>query len=352
MTDRRRETGDGRRATGGGGRPTADGKLAAPSTRRTRRSDHVFTQVTLLASLSVLLAACTQKPDAPPSPPVVTTEFDGEAALRYAAAQVAFGPRVPGAEAHRKAGDWIVAQMIQRGAIVTEQKWTHTTKAGRTLPLRNIIARFNPQATERVLYLTHWDTRPTADMEPDPADQLTAIDGANDGASGVGLFVALADALQKRPSALGVDLLFVDGEDYGDFGPPRVDVLLGSTYFASHLPEPGYRPVFGVLFDMIGDADLKIPQEINSVQRAPEVVQRVWSKAAEMGRGNIFVPREGQAVTDDHIPLLDAGLKVIDVIDLDYGPGNSYHHTLQDTMDKISIASLKIVGDIALALLR
>lgn len=320
-----------------------------------RRASHIgqaFTQYAVLAVASTLLAACTQKPDAPPAPPVVTTEFDGEAALRYAAAQVAFGARVPDSDAHRKAGDWIVAQMIQRGAIVTEQKWTHTTKAGRTLPLRNIIARFNPQATERVLYLTHWDTRPTADMEPDPADQLTAIDGANDGASGVGLFVALADALQRRPSALGVDLLFVDGEDYGDFGPPRVDVLLGSTYFASHLPEPGYRPVFGVLFDMIGDADLKIPQEINSVQRAPEVVQRVWSKAAEMGRGNIFVPREGQAVTDDHIPLLDAGLKVIDVIDLDYGPGNSYHHTLQDTMDKISTASLKIVGDIALALLR
>ncbi len=302
--------------------------------------------------LAVALAACAQKPDAAPEPPVVTTEFDGEAALKYAAAQVAFGPRVPGSDAHRKAGDWIVAQMIQRGAVVTEQKWSHTTKAGRTLPLRNILARFNPQATERVLYLTHWDTRPTADMETDPADQLTPIDGANDGASGVGLFVALADALQKTPSALGVDLLFVDGEDYGEFGPPQVDVLLGSTYFASHLPEPDYRPVFGVLFDMIGDADLRIALEDHSAQRAPEVVDRVWSKAEAMGRGDVFVRRSAGPITDDHIPLLDAGLKVIDVIDLVYGPGNSYHHTLQDTMDKISAASLKIVGDIALALLR
>ena len=338
----RRQTADGRGQTADGG----------PTTGSLRRARFACTQLTTLAVVTALLSACTQKPDASPEPPVVTTEFDGEAALKYAAAQVAFGPRVPGSDAHRKAGDWIVAQMLQRGAVVTEQKWSHTTKAGRTLPLRNIIARFNPQATERVLYLTHWDTRPTADAEMDPADQATPIDGANDGASGVGLFVALADALQKKPSALGVDLLFVDGEDYGEFGPPLVDVLLGSTYFASHLPEPGYRPVFGVLFDMIGDADLRIPQEINSVQRAPEVVQRVWSKAAEMGRGNVFVPREGQAITDDHIPLLDAGLKVIDVIDLDYGPGNSYHHTLQDTMDKLSAASLKIVGDVALALLR
>lgn len=350
MTDSGWQTADGSWQTADGRRQSAGGRASASLKKGARRTGQVFTSLVLLTSVSVLLAACSQKPDAPP--PVVTTEFDGEAALRYAAAQVAFGPRVPGSDAHRKAGNWIVAQMIQRGAIVTEQKWNHTTKSGRTLPLRNILARFNPQATDRVLYLTHWDTRPTADMEMDPAKQLTPIDGANDGASGVGLFVALADALQKEPSALGVDLLFVDGEDYGEFGPPLVDVLLGSTYFASHLPEPGYRPVFGVLFDMIGDADLRIALEDHSAQRAPEVVERVWSKAESMGRGDVFVRRSAGPITDDHIPLLDAGLKVIDVIDLDYGPGNSYHHTLQDTMDKLSAASLKIVGDVALALLR
>ncbi len=302
--------------------------------------------------LAALGSACSTKPDATPAKPAVTTEFDGAAALRYAKAQVDFGPRVPGSDAHRKAGEWIVAQMKQRGATVVEQTWTHTTRNGRKLPLRNVLARFNPQATQRVLYLTHWDTRPVADSDQDPANQLTPIDGANDAASGVGLFVALADALQKKPSALGVDLLFVDGEDYGDFGPPEVDVLLGSKYFAAHLPEPGYKPLFGVLFDMIGDADLRIPQEVNSAQQQPDVVQRVWGKAAEMGYASTFVPRAEQAITDDHIPLLKAGLKVIDVIDLDYGPGNSYHHTLQDTMDKISAKSLKIVGDVALALLR
>jgi hypothetical protein len=309
------------------------------------------TAVSILA-LATLAGACARKPDARPAPPVVTTEFDGEAALKYAAAQVAFGPRVPGSDGHRKAGDWIVAELKARGATVVQQTWTHTTKAGKKLPLRNILARFNPQATERVLYLTHWDTRPTADNESDPANQMKPIDGANDAASGVGLFVALADALQKQPSKYGVDLLFVDGEDYGDFGPPLVDVLLGSTHFARNLPDQGYQPVFGVLFDMIGDADLRIAVEDNSAQRAPDVVNRVWSKAEAMGRGDVFVRRSAGAITDDHVPLLDAGLKVIDVIDLDYGPGNSYHHTLQDTMDKISAQSLKIVGDVALALLR
>lgn len=308
----------------------------------------------LLLAVALMLPACTRRPDAPPAQvtPAATTEFDGEAALRYARAQVDFGPRVPGTEGHRKAGDWIVEQMKARGATVVEQHWSHTTAGGKKLPMRNILARFSPQATERVLYVTHWDTRPTADAESDPANQFKPIDGANDAASGVGLFVALADALKQKPPAMGVDLLFVDGEDYGTFGPPDVDVLLGSTYFASHLPEPGYKPVFGVLFDMIGDADLRIAQEENSVRQASDVVQRVWAKAAELGYGSVFVPASAGAITDDHIPLLAKGLKVIDVIDLDYGPGNSYHHSLKDTMDKISARSLKIVGDVALALVR
>ncbi|MEK7240872.1 MAG: M28 family peptidase [Gemmatimonadota bacterium] len=350
MMDGGRWTVDGRRWTVDGRRwMAASGRDVDGSGRRRAYSVQFTASFVLLAALA---SACGTKPDATPAQPAVTTEFDGESALRYVAAQVAFGPRVPGTDAHRKAGDWIVAQMKQRGATVIEQTWTHTTKNGRRLPLRNILARFSPQAAERVLYLTHWDTRPSADAEPDPAVQLTPIDGANDAASGVGLFVALADALQKKPPSLGVDLLFVDGEDYGEFGPPEVDVLLGSTYFASHFPEPGYKPLFGVLFDMIGDADLRIAQEDHSVQQAPEVVQRVWSKAAELGYGATFVQRSAGPITDDHIPLLKAGLKVIDVIDLDYGPGNAYHHSLQATIDKISAASLKIVGDVALALLR
>lgn len=323
-------------------RRTADGGWRWANARRAM----------LGAALVGVLGGCAKKDaDTPPTRPILTTEFDGQAALKYAAAQVAFGPRIPGTDAARKAGDWIAAQMRARGATVVEQTWTHKTKSGRALPLRNILARFNPQATQRVLYLTHWDTRPTADQEEDPADQLKPFDGANDGASGVGLLLALADALQKKPSAFGVDLLFVDGEDYGDFST-NTDVLLGSQHFASNLPNSRYAPVFGVLFDMIGDADLRIPQEINSVQRAPDVVQRVWSKAADMGRGAIFVTRAGEQITDDHIPLLDVGLKVIDVIDLDYGPGNAYHHTRKDTMDKLSAESLKAVGDVALALLR
>ena len=130
------------------------------------------------------------------------------------------------------------------------------------------------------------------------------------------------------------------------FGPPEVDVLIGSKYFAAHLPSPGYKPLYGVLWDMIGDKDLRIPYEMNSFQQAPEVVSRVWQTAAEMGYGDIFVQESGGAINDDHMPLLNAGMRVIDVIDLEYPP----HHTPQDTMDKISAKSLAIVGDVAAAL--
>jgi peptidase M28-like protein len=303
----------------------------------------------LLACALLLFGACDRSARAP------TTPFDGETARGYVKAQLDFGARVPGTEAARKTGDWIVAQMRTRADTVIEQRWNHVTAKGDTLPLRNIFARFRPQASTRILYVTHWDSRPVSDQAEDPAKRSLPVPGANDGASGVGLFIALGDVLKKTPPTVGVDLLFVDGEDYGTFGPPDVDVLIGSTYFAEHLPA-GYQPIFGVLFDMIGDADLSIPQESNSVTRAPEVVSRVWDTAAKLGYQRYFPPTLGYAVTDDHIPLLDKGLRVIDVIDLDYlGPPGSgkpnYHHTPEDTLDKVSAQSLKVVGDVAYSLI-
>ena len=275
-------------------------------------------------------------------------KFDGESAIRYAKAQVDFGTRVPGTPAAQKAGDWIVEQMRRRADTVMVQAWTQKLSDGRELPLRNILARFRPNLPDRVLYLTHWDTRPVSDGETDPARKNLPMPGANDGASGVGLFVALADALKKKPPAVGVDLLFVDGEDYGSFDA-MTDVLMGSTYFASHLPSPTYRPIFGVLWDMIGDKDLQIKEEVNSVEQAPEVVRKVWDTAKDLGHDDVFVVTQTPyAITDDHIPLLKAGLRVIDVIDLDY----CCHHKATDTMDKISAKSLSIVGDVAEALVR
>lgn len=275
-------------------------------------------------------------------------KFDGESAMRYAKAQLDFGPRIPGTEGAKRAGDWIISEMKQRADTVIVQEWTHVTQDGKQLPMRNILARFNPSATDRILYVTHWDTRPTSDGSQNLGERQLPVPGANDGASGVGLFVALGDALKKTPAASGVDLLFVDGEDYGAFDGELADVLIGSAYFAKHPPDSAYRPIFGVLWDMIGDRDLTIKKEGFSVQRAPEVVERVWAKAAELGHDRVFLPVEQGPITDDHLPLLEAGYRVIDVIDIDYPD----HHRPSDTFDKISARSLSIVGEVAEALLR
>jgi glutaminyl-peptide cyclotransferase len=280
-----------------------------------------------------------------------TTPFDGEAALRYVEAQVAFGPRVPNTEGHRRTGDWIQAHLARTADSVEVQAFTHVTLAGDTLALRNFIGRFRPEMQERVLLLAHWDTRPYADQSRNLAEQRLPVPGANDGASGVAVLLGVADVLAAAPPSVGVDLLFVDGEDYGQFtladGSLGPDVLLGSRHYAATLAEDAF-PLYAVLFDMVGDADLQIYQEGYSVSRAPEVVERVWATARDLGYGDVFQPTPRYTITDDHVPLLDRGVRAIDVIDYDYPPW----HTITDTPDKVSARSLKIVGDVAVALVR
>jgi Peptidase family M28 len=279
------------------------------------------------------------------------TTFDGEAAYRYVETQVAFGPRIPNTEAHRQAGDWILTQLQRTADSAEVQAFEHVTASGDTLRLRNFIGHFRPTASERILLLAHWDSRPHADQSRNLADQQRPVPGANDGASGVAVLLGVADVLAATPPARGVDLLFVDGEDYGDFDGPNgqlgPDVLLGSRHYASTLA-PDRLPLFAVLFDMVGDADLRIFQEGYSVSRAPEVVQRVWTVARDLGYAREFDPTVRYNLSDDHLPLLDRGVHAIDVIDFDYPPW----HTVDDTPDKVSARSLGIVGDVAVTLVR
>ncbi len=286
-----------------------------------------------------LLLACSSGGEA-------ALQFDGTVALSYVEAQMNFGNRIPNTEAHRRTGDWILAHLQSRADSTEVQQVTHVTAAGDTLHLRNFIARFRPGLSERILFLAHWDTRPVAEKDTNLGRRRLPTPGANDGGSGVAILLGIADELEKEPPAFGVDLLFVDGEDYGDW-TARTDVLLGSKYFSANLPE-GYQPLYAVLFDMVGDADLQIPKEGYSVDGAPEVVDRVWRKARDLGLGNIFRQNVGTWVTDDHIPLQQAGIRAIDVIDFTY----PHHHTTDDTVDKISGRSLAIVGSVALALVR
>lgn len=280
---------------------------------------------------------------------LASQQFDGRQALRWVEHQVAAGPRIPNTAAHRAIGDWLVAELRTRADSVEVQEFTHVAQAGDTLHLRNVIARFRPADPNRVLYVSHWDSRPRADQDPDQAKRLLPVPGANDGASSTAVLLGVADAFKRAPPSVGVDLVFVDGEDWGDFDGP--DVLLGSRHFARNLPA-GYRPLFAVVWDMVGDRDQVFEQEGYSLDRAPEVVERVWTAAEDLGLRRVFRARRGGYVTDDHVPLLEAGLRAIDVIDLEYGPNNSYWHTTADTPDKLSAESLANVGRVALALVR
>jgi glutaminyl-peptide cyclotransferase len=295
--------------------------------------------VALLFALGCQARAGGDKSSAP-------VEFNGPAAFSYLEKQMSFGPRIPNTPGHQQTGDWLLAELRARADTVVVQEIRQVTSKGVSLRLRNFFARFRPEATDRVLFVAHWDTRPFADQSQNLGQQRMPVPGANDGASGVAVLLGVADALKAKAPTIGVDLLFVDGEDYGNF-TDSTETLIGSRYFAKHQP-PGYTTLFAVVFDMVGDKDLQIMQEGYSVSGAPEVVQRVWRVAQERGYGRVFVNRAGQALTDDHVPLQQAGIRAIDVVDFDY----PYWHTTEDTIDKVSAQSLQIVGDVAVALVR
>jgi glutaminyl-peptide cyclotransferase len=290
---------------------------------------------------ALVLAGCRE---APPPPP---REFNGPAAFTYLTTQVEFGPRIPNTPGHAKEAAWLDSLLRARADTLIVQRWPHVTAKGDTLQLTNFIARFNPAAQTRVLYLAHWDTRPVADA-PKSRDKKAPVPGASDGASGVAVLLGIADALKKSPPATGVDLLFVDGEDYGDFGAAGArDVLIGSRWYTQHQP-PGPAPAFAVLWDMVGDKNLNIQKEGNSLTGAPDVVDRVWEMARRLGYQRNFLDEAGTTLTDDHVELQKAGIKAIDVVDFDY----PYWHTPDDTIDKVSAASLQIVGDVATGVIR
>ena len=301
-----------------------------------------FVRMRMLSLAALLTLGCQDEP-------LPAREFDGAAALKYIEAQLAFGPRTPGLPGHERMAHWLDSLLRTRADSVVAQRWTHQTAAGVSLSLTNLLARFNPAASTRILFLAHWDTRPRADAYGS-RDSTAPVLGANDGGSGVAVLLAMADALKRAPPTIGVDLLFVDGEDYGSFDRNE-DVLLGSKYYAQHLP-PGGLPRFAILFDMVGDKDLKLQQEGLSLTAAPDLVDQVWRLAARLGYQGVFVNEQMGAITDDHVPLQQAGIRAIDLIDLSYGPDNQWHHSPDDTIDKVSSASLQIVGDVAMALVR
>ena len=268
--------------------------------------------------------------------------FDADRAFKYLQTQCDFGPRPPGSDAHSQTRDYLISELEKYAEDVIRQDFTANVSNG-TLNLTNIIAIFGPvEAYTKVLLAAHWDTRPMADRDPDPDKRHLPILGANDGASGVAVLLELARAFHSEPPEIQVIMVLFDGEDWGKSAD---EMFLGSEYFAKHVDDR-LRPDYGILIDMIGDSDLNIYIEPISKKAAPEVVKKVWKLARDLGL-KAFRREQGKAVLDDHVPLIRAGIKCIDIIDFRY----PYWHTLEDTPDKCSPDSLETVGRLLMHLI-
>lgn len=278
----------------------------------------------------------------------VDLKFSADSAYSYIKRQVDFGPRVPNTPEHDACGRWLVAELRRHGAEVTEQKTVVQAFDGNMLSTTNIIGQFNPGAKKRTLLLAHWDTRPWADKDPDPAKRKRAIDGANDGASGVGVLLEIARVLGLHGTDKGIDILFVDAEDWGS-EDKEDSWALGAQYFVTHPFKGGYYPDEAILLDMVGGEGATFCREYFSEQSAPHLAAKIWAIAKASGFGEYFPDKLGSAVTDDHVQFINAGVPAIDIID--YREGSGFHpswHTTGDNMQVIDRKTLNAVGQTVL----
>jgi hypothetical protein len=282
-----------------------------------------------------------------------TPAFDGERALEDIRRQVAFGPRTAGSPGHERQLEWMEGILRPLADSVFRQPfvWTHPEDSTITLAGTNLVASFglDPPRSRRAIFGAHFDTRPTADRDPDSTGRTYPVPGANDGGSGVAVLLELARHLAERPPGdLGVDLAFFDLEDVGSDSVAEGPILpfaVGSEAFVAR--NPTYRPAWGVLVDMVCDRRLRVPREAYSQARAPRVMDRVWAAAGRAGAG-VFVDETGGAVVDDHIAFLRAGIPMVNLIHQPFPPT---WHTTADLPDACRAESLRQVGQTLLELL-
>lgn len=301
----------------------------------------------------ILLASCVsseQQKEEVTKLVVPSPEFNQDSAYFFVNEQVEFGPRVPNTANHQLAGDVIISRLEKYGAKITIQNFSATTYDGESLVLRNIMGSINPKAKKRILIATHWDTRPWASKEE--TDPSVPFDGANDGASGVGVLLEMARSIQKFDSLpnVGVDLLFFDGEDWGEEGGGSQDSwCLGSQYWSKN--KGSYAAYYGILLDMVGGKNAKFPYEEISRKYANKILKKVWTEASKIGYGDYFIPRKEGSIADDHYYVNTiAKIPMIDIIHWEPGPGyfGDWHHTTRDDMDIIDKNTLKAVGQTVL----
>ena len=314
----------------------------------------MLNRTVLVPVLALFLAAfsCGSQP----ASTAAKADFDAASAYGFVKKQVEFGPRVPGTPAHEACADWFVKTLKQWTPDVVVQEFKAQAFDGRPLEGKNIIASFNAGARDRVLLCAHWDSRPFADHDPDPANHFRPVMGANDGASGAGVLLEIARCLSLRKPLVGVDILLLDLEDFGEHANWRGNAQdswgLGSQYWAKSPHREGYRARFGILLDMVGASAALFPMEGTSMYYAPAVVKKVWAVAHELGLASYFLGRESDTLIDDHLYINRQGLApTVDIIDYDSARGGfpASWHTAGDTLDKIDKSTLAAVGRTVLA---
>ncbi len=285
--------------------------------------------------------------------------FNADSAFNFVARQVAFGPRVPNSEAHRQAGKWLTETLGRFSDTIYLQETRVRAYDGTVLNIKNIIGVFQPENRRRILLCAHWDSRPYADYDPDPANHFTPIDGANDGASGVGVLLEIARLISQQAPDVGIDIIFFDAEDYGRHRfsnlPDRDTWALGSQHWARNPHRPDYFARFGILLDMVGASDPQFKREGYSMLYAPNIVRKVWEAANRLGYGHIFLNRDGGFVTDDHYYVNTIrNIPTINIIHQDETTEHGFFpqwHTLGDNMEVIDPITLRAVGETVLSVI-
>ena len=316
---------------------------------------------TIISLVVLTIFSCDNKQNskpatqpAPQAKQVVIPQFNADSAYNYVAKQLEFGPRVPGSEAHKQCAEWFIDFFNEKADTVYVQDFRTRLYNGNGIDGKNIIAAFNPEAKKRILLAAHWDSRPFADHDPDEKNWNTPIDGANDGASGVGVLLDIARLMKETHTNVGVDIILFDLEDYG--APYYLNLMtnddwaLGSQYWSKNPHIYNYRAYFGILLDMVGAPNAKFPKEYYSQQFAPALSNDVWRIAREIGYSDYFTNELGHPINDDHIYVnVHARIPMIDIIHLENNSESSFYpywHTVKDNIEQIDPKTLGMVGDV------
>ena len=283
-------------------------------------------------------------------------EFSPDSAYFFTQQQVDFGPRVPGTPAQLKCAAYFEQKLKSYGAEVVVQKTKVVVYSGKTVPCINIIASYNPAAKRRLMICTHWDARPFADQGDSAVG--SPILAADDGASGSAILLEIARQMQKKQPEIGVDLVFLDVEDYGqpeyDLNQKQGDFYcLGTQYWCKNPHVPNYKAENGILLDMVGAKDATFTFEGVSMQYAPQFMKQVWNTAEKLGYGNFFIREITDPIIDDHYYINQmAKIPTIDIISRTHNTRSGFPkhwHTHQDNMSVIDKITLQAVGETELA---